>query len=214
MRLCTPNIVDIMAVTQEREPVQFREIGGNALHIADHAADHAKSMKILADNGLRPLTYQEALSRSSELITELKGKWFYLDGQGTEKSGIYTFNNKGELVESTGKESIDQKVRVWSGNQPLLLCVAPNYVAWDEDERFDLVGSFSPDDVAPVVVGVKGAQAGSVAATAQSNPISKQVVKAARREYESQVIKNGAIDTNGFPAYKELLEAVEAAQHQ
>ena len=93
------------------------------MFVSQQGGNHTDSMALLSRNGLRPLTHQEALSRSSELITELKGKWFYLDGQGTEKSGIYAFNDKGELVRPTGNESIDQKVRVWSGNQPLSLGV-------------------------------------------------------------------------------------------
>src|SRR5271157_3663853 len=74
-----------------------------SLIILEQEADHADSMKILAKNGLRPLTYQEALSRSTELIRELKGKWFYLAGQGLKEEGIYTFDKQGELAKLTGK---------------------------------------------------------------------------------------------------------------
>ena len=196
--------------------MQFREVGGNAkqaLHIANQEAGHAKSMKILHDNGLRPLTYPEAFTRSSELITELKGKWFYLDGQGPEKGGIYTFNNKGELTELTGNETLDQKVRVYSGNTPLSLGVYSDYVARDVGRRFDLVGVSSPDSIAPVVVGVKQAQAGSVAAAPQTGksvaPLDKKTVKAARREFNAQVVKNPAIDASAFTAVQKLLKAAE-----
>lgn len=190
MRLGTPNIVDFMAVTQVREQVervQFREVAGNskqALHIADHQADHAGSMKALVDNGLRPLTYQEALSRSSELITELKGKWFYLDGQEINENGIYTFTGNGQLVNVAGNESIDKKVRVYSGNNPLSLSVYSGDDARGSGRRFYLDAAYSPDFVAPVVVGVKlqaeSSQAGVLDAANASKQLQKAVQNVAR----------------------------------
>ncbi|MDE1859137.1 MAG: hypothetical protein KGH67_01265 [Candidatus Micrarchaeota archaeon] len=180
------------------------------IYVIDKSADHARSMEILAAKGLRPLTYKEALSRSSELITELEGKWFYLDGQGIEKSGIHTFNEKGELVELTGNKSTDQKVRVWPGNNPLSLDVYSDGDARVSGGRFGLGANGEPHDVAPVVVGVKidreaaAPQNGSVV-----SPIPKPTVKAARREFNRQVMKNPAIDASAFTAVQALLEAAE-----
>lgn len=128
-----------------------------ALFISDCGGDHAKSMGILARKGLRPLTYQEAFSRSLELISELKGKWFYLAGKGIKEDGVYTFTEKGELAIVTGKETLDQKVRVWPGNQPLSLGIGSVGFA---GRRFLLLAHGRPSPVAPVVVGVKN---GSVA---------------------------------------------------
>ena len=48
------------------------------LHVFEQYANYQLSMKLLAKNGLRPLTYQEALSRSQEIIERLKDKWFWL----------------------------------------------------------------------------------------------------------------------------------------
>ncbi len=53
--------------------------------------NHAKSIKILQDNGMRALTYQEALvwlMQNPEIKEQLKNKWFYLEGVGTDKSGL------------------------------------------------------------------------------------------------------------------------------
>src|SRR5271157_3583536 len=129
------------------------EIAEASLIILEQEADHADSMKILAKNGLRPLTYQEALSRSTELIKELKGKWFYLAGEELNKeNGIYTFDNQGGLAELAGNETYDQKVQVWPGDLPLYLCVYS--VPFFGGRRFDLDADSSPRDAAPVVVGV------------------------------------------------------------
>ncbi len=144
------NMAAPAVVPQNLQPLQVLEQGGN----------HSQSMKLLTENGLRPLTYQEALSRSSELIEKFKGKWFWIAGKGIhEEDEIYVFNPQGELVKSNGKESIDQKVRVWSGSQPLSLDVDSDYYARDFGRRFLLDGGGSPDVVAPVVVGVRSADA-------------------------------------------------------
>lgn len=125
------------------------------IKILEQSGNHAQSMKILSKNGLRPLTYQEALANAPELIKTLKGKWFYLDGKGIKENGIYTVNEKGELAKLTGNETLDQKVRVYSGSQPLSLGVGSGDSARIYGVRFFLDGNFSPDFVAPVVVGVK-----------------------------------------------------------
>ena len=129
------------------------EIAEASLIILEQKADHAESMAILAKKGLRPLTYQEALSRSSELINELKGKWFYLAGEELNKeNGIYTFDNQGGLAELAGNETYDQKVQVWPGDLPLYLFV---YSGPFDGVRFGLAAGGSPRVAAPVVVGVK-----------------------------------------------------------
>lgn len=199
-----------MSRTQVKEQVAFQEIRSNAvsLFVSQQGGNHSDSMALLSKNGLRPLTHQEALSRSSELITELKGKWFYLDGQGIQENGIYTFSNKGELVASPGNGTIDQKVRVYPGNQPLSLDVVSDNYARYGGRRFVLVGGNSPYDVAPVVVGVKQAQAGSVAAKQQVSP--KLLAKA-----ESSIAKLEAAEQAGALAkgitgpLKDLVRAVQ-----
>jgi hypothetical protein len=140
--------------TQVIEQAKFREVKSEkpSLFILETKADYADSMKILEKNGLRPLTYQDAFSRSSELITELKVKWFYLAGQGLKEDGLYTFDEQGELIKLTGNETCDQKVCVWSGDQPLYLEVDSGGFY---GSRFVLYAYGSPHGVAPVVVGIK-----------------------------------------------------------
>lgn len=109
-------------------------------------------MKLLADNGLRPVTYWEALVHAPELVSELKGKWFWLADQGTTKSGIYTFNANGELAEPNGTETLDEKVHIFRGNRPLRLSISSDdYSDW----RFALGGRTVSGAIAPVVVGIK-----------------------------------------------------------
>ena len=130
------------------------------LTILNQSGDYEQSLKILEKNGLRALTYQDALSRSKELIKAFKGKWkwFYLAGTGkelTETDGLYTFNSEGNLNPLSGKESADEKVRVWQGTTPLSLDVYSDGYAAQYGRRFVLNAVNEPDYVAPVVVGVK-----------------------------------------------------------
>lgn len=122
--------------------------------IIEIKANHADSLKILEDEGLRPMTYQEALviiDTDSELKEKLKGKWFWIAGKGMEQDGLYTFDKNGKLIEGEGDP--EKTVRVWSGDTPLSLSVWVGAVVdyW----RFDLYADVDPSVVAPVVVGVK-----------------------------------------------------------
>ena len=161
MRLYTLNTVDIMIVKvkEQVERVQFREIAGKTgqtFYIAYHKADYAGSMRALGENGLRPLTRQEALLLSQELIIkELKGKGFYLGSRGTNKRGICTYNNKGELVELKGYESADQKIRVYPGSKPLYFHVDSDTNTMAVGRRFYLIADNPYDYVTLMVVGVK-----------------------------------------------------------
>jgi hypothetical protein len=120
-------------------------------------------MRILARRRLRPLTHQEALARSAELIEKLKEAWFFLDGEGMDKSGIFTYDANGNLVRPTGREANDQNVQVRPGKQPLSLRVASDGNTRWWGRRFVLNGN-SSYDAAPVVVGVKIRQALKAAA--------------------------------------------------
>lgn len=189
-----------MAGTQVKEQSVFREIKGSstAFFVSEQRGNHTQSMELLSKNGLRPLTYQEALVLAPELIAQLKGKWFYLNGKGNVSDGIYTFNKSGELIELSGKGSIDQKVRVWSGKQPLSLHVdsgdARNY-GW----RFDLVGYVSPDDVAPVVVGVKTGREATAPVLARAESVAAKLEAAEA---------NGLLAEGTADAVKDLIKAV------
>jgi hypothetical protein len=177
-----------------------------SIEVISQRANHPKSMEILAKHGLRPLTYREALSRSSELINTLKGKWFYLDGQGMQKFGIHTFNEKGKLVGLTGNESIDQKVRVWPGNNPLSLLVYSDDGARDLGRRYELNADDGPSLVAPVVVGVKAGREAAAPKTSKINPEVendlREALDGAKRVYEPS--------SKDHPALVRLTNAAEA----
>ena len=133
-----------------------REAQSNVtIKVLEQRGNHAQSMEILAKNGLKPLTHQEALTNAPELIKTLKGKWFYLDEKGIKEEGIYTFNEREGLVKPTGNEALDKKVHVYSGSQLLSLGVNSDNGTRGSGRRFILNGGSSPVDVAEVVVGVK-----------------------------------------------------------
>jgi len=143
---------------QIKEQPAFREVNHRSVHgktqlvISEHGGNQAESMSLLKRNGMRPLTYQEALAHAPELMSELQGKWFFLDGKAAHEDGIYTYNADGELAKPIGTGKSDQRVRVWKGSQLSTLYVSPDSaINW----RFDLRGDSPPDHVAPVVVGAK-----------------------------------------------------------
>ncbi len=141
---------------KETVQVEFREVSKTAVFIAQTKADHKNSMSLLQQNGVRPLTYQEAIikiDQNPELKEQLKGKWFYLDGKGSQLSGFYTFNDKGELTQ--GKGDIEKTVYVWKGSQSFSLGVHGDSNARRYERRFTLVAVSGPADVAAVVVGVR-----------------------------------------------------------
>ena len=138
----------------------FKQITGNtgvALFVSDKGANHANSMKTLEDANLRPLARQEALPllmRDEALKNALKGKWFYVAGVGMEKGGLFTINYMGELVDGADKVSLEERVNVWKGTNPLSLVVHSDFNASLCGRRFVLRACAEPDGVAPVVVGV------------------------------------------------------------
>jgi hypothetical protein len=135
---------------------------GATLHILNKEANHPDSMRYLEEAGLRLLKYQEILlllMKDERLKNHLKGKSFRLEGYGLDKDDIqdpiYTIDEKGELKEiPEGVElSNENKVRVWSGTQPLSLDVISDvaaYFGW----RFDLYAFVKSVEVEDVVVGV------------------------------------------------------------
>ena len=126
------------------------------IKILNQKADHADSMRILKENGLEPLTYQEALAHGAELVKAFKGEWmwFWLVGKGMDKNGVFLFDSKGNIdAENPEKDDMEHKVRVWSGTNLLSLVVHSDVDASGYGRRFDLNAYFEPYGVAPVVVG-------------------------------------------------------------
>ena len=123
------------------------------IKIIPQEANYADSMRILKENGLKPLTYEEALAHGKELVKAFKGRWhwFYLAGERLDKSGYHTIDKHG--VVSAGKGEIENTIYFWKGDNPLSLDVHSVYVASRLGRRFTLYASNVPSYVAPVVVG-------------------------------------------------------------
>ena len=151
----------------EREEPQklqtARQNTSTSIVISYQKADHTASMEILERNGLRPLTYKEALTiltEKPELKEQLKGKWFWIAGDirnindlftGSESDAYFTFDNKGNL--SKGKGNIEGTVHVWKGDDPFAFLVLAYDGASSVGRRFVFGALGRSDDVAPVVVG-------------------------------------------------------------
>ena len=139
---------------------------GQTLYVLYEKADYSRSMELLSDAGLRPVTYQEFLPllmneeclpiQMNYLMLFLKEKWFWLAGNGMDKSGRFTIDDKGELRAITEKEKLSEewKVYVWPGKQPQMLNIDSDDFAADRGQRYYLGAHIMPQEVAPVVVGV------------------------------------------------------------
>ena len=141
---------------QKQTTAQFSEIKGTGISIAKVDANHKESMAIPKQNGLRALKYQEALvliDKNPELKEQLKGEWFWLDGEGIELSGFYKFNGNGEFTK--GRGGAENTVYVSKGNHPLLLVVRTDDSAYVGGRRFILEADGDSQVAAPVVVGIK-----------------------------------------------------------
>ena len=123
------------------------------IKIIKQKANHEDSMRILKENGLEPLTYQEALANGAELVKLAKGNWiwFYLAGKGTDKSGYHTIDKDGEV--RAGRGEVEDTVYIWKGKNPLSLDVHSDSDSAQSGRRFVLLAGLEPGDVAPVVVG-------------------------------------------------------------
>ncbi|MCW4003343.1 MAG: hypothetical protein NWE95_05455 [Candidatus Bathyarchaeota archaeon] len=150
---------------KETLQVEFREVGTTGVFMAHTQANQENSMQLLQQNGFRALTTQEALNKidqNQELKEQLKGRWLYLDEKGSELSGFYMFNEKGELAKiagpamlKKGKGDLEKIVFVLKGSEPLSLLVQTDDFARYGGFRFDIYATYGHSDVAGVVVGVR-----------------------------------------------------------
>ena len=111
-------------------------------------------MKVLSDNGLRPLTYQEALvhlTQNPELKEQLKEKSFYLASNDEFRGRFraddqYNIDDNGTLIR--GRGSPENTVYVYRGNGPLLFGVRSDFETRIHEKRFDIYADISPRTVA------------------------------------------------------------------
>ena len=125
------------------------------IRIFDKIANYEDSMRSLKEDGLRPMTYQEALSaidKHIELKVRLAGKWFWVDGRETRRIGYYTFQPDGSLRQGKSDDP-ERTVFIFKGSQQLSFGVD-----WDEGAglggRFTIGQHEDPSSSAEVVVGV------------------------------------------------------------
>ena len=194
---------------RETVQVQFNEVRNSRVFIAQTEANQKNSMSILQQNSFRALTYQEALVKiyqNLELKEQLKGKWFYLEGNGSALSGYYIFNEKGELTQ--GKGNIEKTVYVYKGSQPLSLSVLTDLNAHFAEWRFDLIAPYRPDFVAPVVVGVRIGH--EVAAPKIEASEGSKITSELTDKFRTAVAKvEGVLDSEITGVFKEVLRAIE-----
>jgi hypothetical protein len=153
---------------KETGQVEFSEIGTTGVFIAHKQANQEISMNLLQQNSFRALTYQEAfvkMDQNPELKEQLKGRWLYLNGKGSELSGFYIFDDKGELskiagpsILKKGKGDLEKIVFVLKGSEPLSLLVQTDDFARYGGFRFGIYATYGHSDVAGVVVGVRVGQ--------------------------------------------------------
>jgi hypothetical protein len=152
-------------LSKEASQVEFREVGTTGVFIARAQANQENSMKLLKQNGFRPLTTQEALikiDQNPELKEQLEGRWLYLDEKGTDLSGFYLFTEEGELskiagpsILKKGKGDLERIVFVLKGSRPLSLLVQTDDFARYGGFRFGIYATYGHSDVAGVLVGAE-----------------------------------------------------------
>jgi hypothetical protein len=157
-----PEKPPIVQVEVAQSPaIQFEKVtaGTTTVFISKADANCPTSMDILQQNGLRPLTYPEALGllyRSPQLIEILNAKWFYLNGEHPTESGLYSFDDHGTLSNRKGKS--DKTVLIFSRvfENSLALQVFPKVGGLFFKARFMVSTALLPDENnAPMIIGVK-----------------------------------------------------------
>ncbi|MDE1768867.1 MAG: hypothetical protein KGH64_04810 [Candidatus Micrarchaeota archaeon] len=194
-----------MAFAIARTQTQVREIKvtGGSVALIDAEANHAQSIEILSKHGMRPPTYQEAfvhLMQNPGLKEQLKGKWFYLAGEGLQANGYHTIDNTGNL--KAGRGNPEETVYAYPGSRPLSLMVDSDTIVYLR--RFFLKGVDWPGSIAQVVVGVKldgssQAHAGVLEAAQASKQLQKAVSAVVRstgpaEEVVSRIAQSGLMN--------------------
>jgi hypothetical protein len=146
--------------TKTIEVSKFKELKGStgvSLFVLNKEADHATSMKLLDEAGLRPLEKEEIrfLVKDKELRNPLRANWFYIAGQGEDEDGLFAINEETGMFSKGKGSSVENTVRVYKGKYPRSLYVCSDNDASVIGRRYYLLyADYSPDYAAPVVVGV------------------------------------------------------------
>jgi len=129
-----------------------------ALNIIKEQSSYYESMRVLKENGLRPVTYQEvfvALKRDPKLSEQLKGQWFWLGAIGTSMSGYYVIKSDGSVKRSS-PITFEECVQFTKGTNPLSFGVDKDSgsPASRSRTRFSIYAHVDTNVAAPLVVGV------------------------------------------------------------
>ncbi|HUB92508.1 MAG TPA: hypothetical protein VL945_00960 [Candidatus Saccharimonadales bacterium] len=142
--------------------VQFDRIETTrgVLRIAETAANYTQSMGLLRERHIEPLTYKQALlifDENPHLKERLRGKGFWLKGEGLEVSGYHTFDEDGTLVKIMGNEltkpPLERTVYTYPGNGPHYMGIS--YGDGLGGGRFGLTANRNPKTNALAVVGLE-----------------------------------------------------------
>jgi len=153
------NIPGLEAAAQnlQRDPVPTKTSGFREVKIIDITANYEDSMRILGENGLRPMTYKEIfvkLGMDRKLKGQLKDRGlFWIDGKGIDIEGLYTIQPDGSLKKGLSGDR-EKNVLVTSGSLPLTLKVGSNEETVSVWRRFQLDACANPLITASLVVGV------------------------------------------------------------
>ena len=145
-----------MPGTELRAAKQFNKVDNTEVFISKkrtefkstediNPTDREDARLLLQENGLRLLTYKEALvliDRNPELKEQLKGKWFYFWGktlEGAEShSEYYTFDNEGTLSRNVPSERDPERTVMGWVNNNMTLAVFTDDETASEGRRFVL----------------------------------------------------------------------------
>ena len=143
----------------QRDPTPTSFIMGIIMFFGER--DHRDSLLWLGAIGLRPLELHEtlfALTHDQNLKNALKGKIFYINGQGTFLGGRYRILEDGNLLK---KKKIDPEwcISVEGGHQQLSIAVRSDERTERYGNRFELDALLGGGDfVVDATVGVRRSQ--------------------------------------------------------
>ena len=133
---------------------QSKRIEVDGYFILPDAASISESRARLCASDLRLLEQEEAFLIAVKAKEQLKGRWFWISGEGgTEKEGIYRFNKNGALSRGEGA-SAENTVRIFPGKGPLAIFILTDEGTHRMEARFLLVADYSPGSIAPLCVGI------------------------------------------------------------
>lgn len=188
--------------TTNMEQTKLKEVGG--VFVAKANVNRKETIKILRKNGLRLLTYQEALLKiefNPELKGLLGGLNVCLDGKDKHETGTYTFGADGNLNPRKGNLGIltpdaEKTVFVYNGTHPLTMHIFSNKNFKIVGRRYDLNGDDDPSETFRAIIGIP------------RSVMSPKHVNALLRKSKNEVAHAEVWDQKALPKTRELLRVL------